>query len=125
MDLGHQASRTARKQSFLDYPVCGSLLWQHLAILLSFPNGSAGDIGDRGSLLGWEDSVEKETAPHFSIFAWDIPWRAEPCGLQSKGLQSQTRLMTKHSKLHTHGQKPEGGPSCESVKASSRIFFPY
>ena len=44
--------------------------------------------------------------------------------------KSQTRLMTKHSKLHTHGQKPEGEPSCESVKASSRIlspvgFFPY
>ena len=57
------------------------MLWQHLAILLSFPNGSAGDTGDRGSFLGWEDSLEKEIAPHFGILAWEIPWRAEPCGL--------------------------------------------
>ena len=38
--------------------------------------------------------------------------------------KSQTPLMTKHSKLHTHGRKPEGEPSCESVKASVRIFSP-
>ena len=32
--------------------------------------------------LGWED-LEKETAIHFSILAWKIPWREEPGGLQS------------------------------------------
>ena len=31
-------------------------------------------------------------ATHFSILAWRIPWAEEPGGLQSIGLQSQTRL---------------------------------
>ena len=28
--------------------------------------------------LGWEDALEKEMTTHFSIFAWEIPWTAEP-----------------------------------------------
>ena len=28
--------------------------------------------------LGWEDSLEKETANHSSILAWKIPWTEEP-----------------------------------------------
>ena len=35
--------------------------------------------------LGWEDSLEKETATHSSILAWRIPWIEEPGGLQSMG----------------------------------------
>ena len=31
-------------------------------------------------------------ATHYSILAWEIPWREEPGRLQSKGSQSQTRL---------------------------------
>ena len=42
--------------------------------------------------LGWEDSLEKGKATHSSILAWRIPWTEEPGGLQSMGLQSQTRL---------------------------------
>ena len=37
--------------------------------------------------LRWEDSLEKETATHFSILAWEIPWTEEPGELQSIGLQ--------------------------------------
>ena len=33
--------------------------------------------------LGWEDPLEKETATHFSIFAWEIPWREESGGLRT------------------------------------------
>ena len=33
--------------------------------------------------LGWEDPIEKETATHSSILAWEIPWTEEPRGLQS------------------------------------------
>ena len=29
---------------------------------------------------------------HSRILAWKTPWTEEPCGLQSMGLQSQTRL---------------------------------
>ena len=42
--------------------------------------------------LGWEDPLEKEMATHSSVLAWRIPWMEEPGGLQSMGLQSQTRL---------------------------------
>ena len=42
--------------------------------------------------LGWEDSLEKETATHSSIHACEIPWTV-PGGPQSMGLQkSQTQL---------------------------------
>ena len=34
-----------------------------------------------------EDPLEKEMATHSSILAWKIPWREEPGGLQSMGLQ--------------------------------------
>ena len=32
--------------------------------------------------LSWEDNLEKETATHSSIFAWEIPWTEEPGRLQ-------------------------------------------
>ena len=35
----------------------------------------------RVQFLGWEDLLEKETATHYSILAWKIPWMEEPCGL--------------------------------------------
>ena len=31
--------------------------------------------------LGWEDPLEKETATHSSIFAWEVQWTEEPNGL--------------------------------------------
>ena len=37
--------------------------------------------------LGWEDPLEKEMVIHFSILAWEIPWREEPGGLQFTGSQ--------------------------------------
>ena len=39
--------------------------------------------------LGWEDLLEKGMATYSSILAWRIPWREEPGGLQSMGLQSR------------------------------------
>ena len=42
---------------------------------------NAGDIGDTGLILGWEDPLEKEMATHYSILAWEIPWTEEPGGL--------------------------------------------
>ena len=45
------------------------------------------------SLMGWEDSLEKEMATHSSILAWRIPGTEEPGGLQSTGVaKSRTRL---------------------------------
>ena len=37
--------------------------------------------------LGWEDPLEKEMAPHSSIFAWIIPLTEEAGRLQSMGSQ--------------------------------------
>ena len=42
--------------------------------------------------LGREDPLEEDMATHSSILTWRIPWTEEPGGLQSMGLQSQTRL---------------------------------
>ena len=39
--------------------------------------------------LGQEDLLEKETATHYSILAWKIPWMDEPGLLQFMGLQGQ------------------------------------
>ena len=37
--------------------------------------------------LGGENPLEKEMATHSSTLAWKIPWREEPCKLQSMGSQ--------------------------------------
>ena len=37
--------------------------------------------------LGWEDPLQEGMATHFSIVAWRIPWKEEPCSLQSVKLQ--------------------------------------
>ena len=37
--------------------------------------------------LNQEDPLEKETATHSSVLAWEVPWTEEPGGLQSMGLQ--------------------------------------
>ena len=48
---------------------------------------------NRVQSLGWEDSLEKGMATHWSIIAWKIPWTEEPGGLQSMGSQKiQTQL---------------------------------
>ena len=48
----------------------------------------------RGGFDPWIGKIplEEETATHSSILVWEIPRAEEPGGLQSVGLQSQTRL---------------------------------
>ena len=43
--------------------------------------------GTRVQSLGWEDPLEKEMAPHSSIFAWKTQWTEKPDGLQFMGSQ--------------------------------------
>ena len=59
---------------------------------MDFPAGSDGkesacSARDWGSVLGWEDALQEETAAHSSILAWEIPWTEEPDGLQFTGSQ--------------------------------------
>ena len=44
-----------------------------LPLVIKNPPDNAGAAGDVGSVLGWEDSLEKEMAAHSSILAWRIP----------------------------------------------------
>ena len=61
--------------------ICGRLFWwlwlKHLPAMWVTQVWS----------LSREYPLEKEMATHFSILAWRIPWRKEPCRLQSTGLQ--------------------------------------
>ena len=41
---------------------------------------------------GWEVPLEKQTATHFSILVWRIPWLEESGGLES--MESQESDMT-------------------------------
>ena len=55
-----------------------------------FPSGSGGKestchVGDLGSILGWEDALEKGTATHSNILAWRIPWIVQSLGMQRVG----------------------------------------
>ena len=61
---------------------------------------SASSAGDRGSIPGWEDSLEKEMATHSSVLAWRIPWTEEAGGPQSmrcKELDTTERLTLEHN----------------------------
>ena len=75
-----------------------SLIIRALIPLWGFSGGSVvknmpANAGDLGSILGWEDPLEREMATHSSTLAWEIAWTEEPGGLQSMGLQKiWTRL---------------------------------
>ena len=52
--------------------------------------------------LGGEDPLEEGTATRSSILAWRSPLSEEPGGLQSIGLQTQTRLWRLNTRTHIH-----------------------
>ena len=39
---------------------------------------------------GQEDPLEKETATHSSVPAWETPWIEEPGGLQTNGVSKES-----------------------------------
>ena len=48
---------------------------------------SACNVGDLGSILGWEDSLEEGMATTPVFLPGESPWTEEPVGLQSMGSQ--------------------------------------
>ena len=63
-------------------------MWaSRVALVVKNSPANAGDPRDTGSILGWEDPLEKGMATHSSILAWRIPWTGEPGRLQSMVLQ--------------------------------------
>ena len=45
------------------------------------------NAGDPSSIPGLGSSPGEKIATHSSILAWRIPWKEDPLGLQSMGLQ--------------------------------------
>ena len=52
--------------------------------MIKNPPANAGDAGDVGPLLGWQDPLELKMATHSSILAGKIPWTEEPGWLGSQ-----------------------------------------
>ena len=74
-----------RQLSKCDYP----LICEQPTSGQGFPDGldCERSAGMKIQSLGQEEPLEKEMATHSSIFAWRIPWKEEPDGLQSMGSQ--------------------------------------
>ena len=58
-----------------------------MTLVVKNPPAGSGDVGDSGSILGWDDPLEEGMATHSSFLAWRILWTREPGGLQSIGSQ--------------------------------------
>ena len=58
----------------------------------SLGKNSPANAEKTGSIHGSGRSLEKKMATHSSTLAWELPWTEKPSGLESVGLQSQTRL---------------------------------
>jgi len=52
--------------------------------------------------LGQQDPLEKEMAPHSSIFAWRVPWTEEPARLYIVHGGRKESDMTKATYHHAH-----------------------
>ena len=48
---------------------------------------NAGDMEEKGLILGQENPLEEGMVTHSSILAWRIPWTEKPGELQSTRLQ--------------------------------------
>ena len=57
--------------------------------------------------LGWEDTLEKEMAPHPSTLAWRIPWTEKPGRLQSMGCKESDTTERLHFQGKLKGIKSE------------------
>ena len=80
-----QSQTRLKRLSSSSSKVCPGIEW-----LVGFSGGSDGkesahNLGDPGSIPGWEDSLEKGMATYSSILAWRIPWTED--GIQSTGWQ--------------------------------------
>ena len=55
------------------------------SLVAQLVNNPSANVGDPGSIPGWEDPLEKEMTTCSSILAWKIAWTEEPGRLQSMG----------------------------------------
>ena len=52
--------------------------------------------------LGQDEPLEEETASHFSILAWKIPWTEEPGSHSPWGRKKSAMTELTHTHPHTH-----------------------
>ena len=73
--------------------------------------------------LGREDPLEKETATHSSVLAWEIPWMEEPRRLQSMGSQKRQTRLSDWTATRVRNTSGEGRvlPPFTKVNDSSQI----
>ena len=45
-----------------------------MTLVVKNPPAGSGDVGDSGSILGWDDPLEEGMATHSSFLAWRILW---------------------------------------------------
>ena len=66
---------------------------------------------------GWEELLEKGTATHSSILAWEIPWTEEPGGLQSIRVSKSWTWLSNRAYMHIfiHSRFPGGSDRKESA----------
>ena len=72
-----------------------------VVLVVKNPPASAGDVSEMGSISGSGRPLGGGHGNLSSILAWRIPWTEESGGLQSIGLQSQTRLKRLGMQAHS------------------------
>ena len=68
-------------------PTCQYRVGHDWSDLAAAAAANAVDTRDASSILGQQNTLEKEMAAHSSMLAWRIPLTEEPGGLQSMGSQ--------------------------------------
>ena len=58
------------------------------------------NVGDPGSIPGWEDPLEEEMATLSSILAWEVPWTESLAGYSSWACRDRHDVATKHQHNH-------------------------
>ena len=72
---------TILREILKSVPICSLETTQIIKLFpRDIPVGSDGkesscNLGDAGSMLVWEDPLEKGMATHSNILAWTIPWK--------------------------------------------------
>jgi len=89
---------TQAKDKYLTDQIRKELITSQVTLLVKNLPAIAGGIRS----LGWEDPLEEGMATHSSVLAWRIPWREEPGGLQSIGLQRVGHDWSNLTHTNTH-----------------------
>ena len=84
---------------------CSIMIKWCYVVVKGFPDGSA--VKNPPAMqetwiwsLGWEDALEKETATHSNVVAWEIPWTEDSGRLQSMGSQRVGRDLAAKQEQH-------------------------